>query len=112
MKVTGVDLVRNTSLLDLWSMLGGEPLRNRRGRAFWRGGSGLNVSVSESTGTWFDHVDNVGGGVLDLIAKVNGSTRAEALKWLAGAYGSELDGDRTQAVSKEDRQAYVRDLFT
>ena len=46
-------------------------------------------------GTWRDHEADVGGGVLELLAHVEGLTRPEALVWLRpGATGWPPDGRR------------------
>ena len=46
-------------------------------------------------GTWRDHEADVGGGVLELLAHVEGLTRPEALEWLR--HRGLLDGPRTDA---------------
>ena len=46
-------------------------------------------------GTWRDHEADVGGGVLELLAHVEGLNRAEALEWLR--HRGLLDGPRTDA---------------
>src|SRR5215472_2083612 len=93
-------------------MLGGGQLRRNRAQAFYRGGKGLSVSLNNLTGTWFDHAEGCGGGKLDLIARVNGGTRSDAMKWLAAELGVPLDvesgTDDVDACAQ--RAAVKRDL--
>lgn len=63
----------------------GEPnrkLSNRRTRRY--GGKGaLAVHVAgEWRGSWYDFATDARGGVLDLIVRERGGTRAEAWRWL------------------------------
>lgn len=69
-------------LPDVWSALGGGPLRGRRGKAFWRGGDGYSVALDAAKGTWYDFVAGAGGGVLDLVETALGYDRRAALRWL------------------------------
>jgi hypothetical protein len=80
-------IIDRANITDVWHRLGGGELRNGRGRAFWRVGDGLNVSVDCERGLWRDFVSGDGGGVLDLIATVRGGTRADAAKWLEAELG-------------------------
>ncbi len=91
---SAADVALAVPISEVWRMLSGGPIRHGRGRAFWRNGDGWNVSLVDERGVWHDHRDHVGGGVLDLIAHVNGGTRADALKWLADVTGTPLDDDR------------------
>jgi hypothetical protein len=70
--------------LDVWRALGGGPLRGKRGKAFWRGGDGYSIALDTAKGTWYDHRDGRGGGVLALIETALGCSRAHALRWLEG----------------------------
>ena len=85
------DVARSTSISTVWARLGGGELRRHRGRAFWRDGDGWAVSINDEKGTWFDHRDGIGGGVLDLIQHVRGASRQDALRWLASMVGFKLD---------------------
>lgn len=67
---------------DVWRVLGGGPLRGRRGKAFWRDGDGYSVALDTAKGTWFDHRDGHGGGVLTFVETVLGCDRRTALQWL------------------------------
>ncbi len=50
---------------EVWLALGGSAPRRGRARAFWRPkADGLNVSLSDKRGGWFDFRDSIGGGVL------------------------------------------------
>ena len=68
----------------MWRALGGGELQHNRGRAFWRNGDGLNISLDDSKGAYYDHARGTGGGVLDLLQLVRGGSRAEAMEWLKG----------------------------
>src|SRR5262249_44070128 len=89
--MTAPDIISATRIGDVWGALGGGELRNGRGRAWWRGGDGFNISLSDTKGVWYDHVTGDGGGVLDLVQNVRGGTRREALRWLADYAGVPLD---------------------
>lgn len=49
-----------------------------------RYGSRGSLSIDLEKGTFFDHEQGHGGGVLDLIVRERGGTRQEAAKWLEG----------------------------
>ena len=49
----------------------------------WRWGTNGSIKVNLSEGTWFDHEDQTGGGVLDLLKAFKGFDKPEALDWLA-----------------------------
>lgn len=78
-------------ILDVWRALGGEELRNGRGRAFWRDGDGLNVKVDSQHNRWFDFVFSEGGGILRLIEIALRCSKSAAIRWLADFSGVELD---------------------
>ena len=48
----------------------------------WRWGSHGSVSVDLSSGQWYDHEDQTGGGVLDLLRSFKGFEKPDALGWL------------------------------
>lgn len=59
----------------------GEP-QNKRGNE-WRYGSHGSVAVDIDKGTWYDHENQTGGGVLDLIMREAGrATVKAAIRWL------------------------------
>jgi hypothetical protein len=103
--MTAPELIARTRITSVWAALGGGEIRRNHSQAFWRNGDGFNVALNDDCGIWFDHRDNVGGGILDLIAHVRGGTRAEALKWLAERLGLPLDGAR---LSNEERRRYAQ----
>ncbi|HWQ57123.1 MAG TPA: hypothetical protein VN442_25780 [Bryobacteraceae bacterium] len=76
-----------------------------RAAATWRDGDGLNVSGDESLAVWHDFATDEGGGVLDLIVRVRGGSRQDALRWLAEYTGTPLE-DRP--LSPEERAEYAR----
>jgi hypothetical protein len=85
-----------------------------RGQAFWRDGDGWNVSLSDAKGTWYDHRDGEGGGIVDLVAKIRGGSRADALHWCADLAGVPLDDKPFTAADRRrwaaERRALEHDL--
>ena len=73
----------------------GDPVRRpTSGEWRYRRKGSLAVHVAgPRRGTWRDHEADVGGGVLELLAHVEGLTRPEALVWLR--HRGLLDGPRT-----------------
>jgi hypothetical protein len=47
-----------------------------------RFGTHGSVSINSKTGEWFDHEENVGGGVLDLVMRERDCAKPEAMEWL------------------------------
>lgn len=63
----------------------GEPNRALSSRTQWRYGSPGAVCIEiggTKRGTWFDHSEGTGGGVLDLVVRERGGTRGDAFTWL------------------------------
>ena len=60
----------------------GEPNRHHSKPDDLRYGNNGSVSIDVQRGRWFDHEQNIGGGVLDLILREQGGTKAEARNWL------------------------------
>ncbi len=98
----------------VWSALGGGEVRHNRSRAFWRDGEGWNVALSDAKGTWYDHRDNIGGGILALIQHVRGGSHKDALCWCAGLAGVPLEDRPLSAEDRArwatERRALERDL--
>lgn len=90
----------------VWCWLGGPALRGRRGQAFWRDGDGWNVVLDDERRCWYDHARSEGGGVLDLVQRVLGCGRQEALEWLAERVGMRLE--RKVSTSEERAQWHER----
>src|SRR5690242_14406683 len=109
-------LLQMVRITAVWPALGGGRLRGNRGQAFYRGGDGWNVSLNDEKGTYFDHRENQGGGILDLIKRVLGITRSQAVDWLYAFAGVEPTADRAEAVREwKQRAAAARSeaaLFT
>src|SRR5205807_1761550 len=102
---TASDVLTQLRISEAYRSLTGADLRRTgidryRVRATWRDGDGLNVALDDSRGAWYDHVANEGGGILDLIIRVNGGTRRGALRWAAECAGVDLDD---LPISHEDR---------
>jgi hypothetical protein len=72
----------------------------------WRGGDGLNVSLDDSRRVWHDFVDDSGGGVLDLVQRVRGGSRQDALKWVADFAAIHLDD---QPLQSEQRRQWAEE---
>jgi hypothetical protein len=95
------------------ALTGREPRRTGsetlRAVAVWRDGDGFNVSLDDTRGLWHDFTTGEGGGVLDLVVRVRGGSRQDALRWVADLVGCPLDDrplsafDRTRWV-KQQRQ--------
>jgi hypothetical protein len=116
MKESGVvnQVLSLCRISDVYRALGGPNLRGKRGPAFWRGGKGLNVSLDDSRGVWNDFVGGEGGGILDLIQRVTGGSKSDALRWAADFAGVPMNDTplSTEERSRwaEDRKAFERDL--
>jgi hypothetical protein len=103
---TAGEIVDSVRITDVWRALGGQAPRRGRAVAFWRDrADGLNVSLSDAKGMWKDFARDERGGVLDLIQKVRGGDRYDALRWLADYAGIPLDSDRW---SPEQKREYGR----
>jgi hypothetical protein len=108
----GADQVLSrVKLSDVYHDLTGESVKftgsgHWRAVAHWRGGKQLSVSGDDTRGVWKDHVSGDRGGVLDLIVRVNGGTKQEALRWAAELAGVALE-DKPQ--SPGERAAWVRE---
>jgi hypothetical protein len=95
------EIVSSVRISEVWRALGGGSLRKCRGCAFWRPkADSWSVAIDDSKGTWFDHRDSTGGGILDLIQHVLHCTRQDALKWLADFTGLKLDN---RPLTPQDR---------
>lgn len=81
-----------------------------RGPAAWRNGDGLNVSLDDCRGVWHDFVSDEGGGVLDLIQRVRGGSRADALRWCADLAGVPLSDEPLTPVERTHWAAERREL--
>jgi hypothetical protein len=101
------EILSRTQISQVWAALGGGPMRYRRGKAFWRGGDGLNVALDDEKGAWFDHARAEGGGVLDLVEKARDCDRQAALRWLAAFAGIPLD-DRPLSLAERRDWAKAR----
>jgi hypothetical protein len=75
-----------------------------------RFGSNGSVSVSLDNGTYYDHENEVGGGLLDLIASNIGGGRAEAFAWLQQEdFVGGLQPQGAHTVTSARRQVAVYD---
>ena len=88
-------------ILDVWGVLGGGLIFGRRARAFWRDGDGLNVSLDPEKNCWFDHRDQVGGGVLQLVETALDCDRHRALGFLEHHAGLDPRTPTSPGVAKQ-----------
>jgi hypothetical protein len=107
---TAADVVSAVRISEIYAALTGITPRlsnadTWRGPAVWRGGDGLNVSMDDTKNVFHDFVDDSGGGVLDLVVRVRGGSRRDALRWCADFAGIPL---QDQPWSTEDRQRWAR----
>jgi hypothetical protein len=73
-----------------------------RATAVWRGGDGPNVSLNDTRNVWHDFATNEGGGVLDLVVRICGGSRQDALRWLADFAGVPLENGRLSPKERAD----------
>ncbi|MEK7752846.1 MAG: hypothetical protein AAB654_13075 [Acidobacteriota bacterium] len=100
------EIVERARISEVWTALGGDPPRRGRAQAFWRQhADGLNVSLNDAKGAWFDFRDNIGGGILDLIRHVKGCDRKAALQWLANHLGIPLEN---RSFTESERREWDR----
>jgi hypothetical protein len=104
---TAREIISRIRISKVWAALGGGPLRNGRGAAFWRDSRDFNVSVSDEKGGWHDFVSGDGGGVLDLIQHVRGGSRADALKFVAELAGLTLD---SRPLTRQEKCTHAEHL--
>lgn len=64
-----------------------------------RWGSHGSVSVDLAKGTWFDHANAAGGGVLDLIERQTGARDGERVEWLRD--NGYVDSERAPAAARK-----------
>jgi hypothetical protein len=77
----------------------------RTGGDTWRapavdGDNQNRISGDDSRGVWHDFRDNIGAGVLDLVVKVRGGNRADALHWCADLAGVPLEDTPLSAADR------------
>ena len=99
------EVLASIKISQVYRALGGPELRCSghdcyRGRAWWRDGDGLSISLDDTRGVWYDHRDGEGGGILDLVIHVHGCARADALHFVAGVAGVVLDDAPVSAAER------------
>src|ERR1017187_2521263 len=104
------EVLASIKISQVYRALGGPELRRSahdryRGRAWWRDGDGPSISLDDARGLWHDFPTGEGGGVLDLVVRVRGGSRQDALRWVADLAGCPLD-DRPLPAS--DRADWVK----
>lgn len=83
----------------------GEPNRELSRGSEWRYGTNGSVSIDVQNGTWFDHENQEGGGVLALIKRQTGHADRDAANWLRENLG--LERQSTQTPKKAARGGIV-----
>src|SRR5207237_6401785 len=73
----------------------GEPNKALSSGHEWRYGTHGSIAVDVENGRWFDHENQIGGGVLGLIGHKTGRSNRERIEWLR----AELGIDTTPAGS-------------
>jgi hypothetical protein len=104
------EILRQSARIDqVWTALGGLPLRGNRGAAFWRGGRRLSVALDLRRGLWFDHAVGEGGDALALVRTVIGCDFRAAVVWLADLTGTALpDARRERSATDNEWNADLR----
>jgi hypothetical protein len=111
-RMSGVgDVLASVRISEVYQALSGVAPRRTgsdiyRALAVWRGGDSLNVSMDDTKNVFHDFVDDSGGGVLDLVVRVRGGSRQDALKWLADFAGVPL---QDQPLSAEERRRWAEE---
>jgi hypothetical protein len=107
--MTGGELVSRATITQVWRLLGGPPLRNNRGRAWWRKGDGLNIRLRDDLGVWKDFATGDRGGVVALIQRALDCDKKTACHWLATQLGVDLGPpltDRQRRALIEQKRRY------
>lgn len=95
-------ILDHVTICAVWRALGGGEPKFGRTPAFWRKTRDRNVSLSDAKGTWYDFRDNIGGGILDLVIRARGGSRADAFRWLAERFNLPLDSHNMTVVERAD----------
>ena len=83
------------------------PHGSRRGVASWREGQNFSVAFDDNKGTWYDHKEHEGGGIVDLVARITGRDRAGSLRWLAEYCGENVrKGKRVLVEGRITNRSY------
>lgn len=107
-------ILSGVRISDICQALTGIKPQHGRIPAPWRNTQDRNVSLHDGKGAWFDHVTNEGGGVLDLVARVRGGSRQDALRWVADFAGIPVEDTPLSAADRakwaRQRRELERDL--
>jgi putative DNA primase/helicase len=86
----------------------GEPNCDLSSRSQLRFGNRSSLAVEiegRKAGQWFDHETETGGGLLDLIVRERGGTKADAMAWIKSSLGIEIRVDGAGGVPPRRRVA-------
>jgi hypothetical protein len=101
--MTATEIATLRPISEVWQALGGDAPVRGRAKAFFRDGDNpQTISLSDEKMCFFDHRDNAGGGVLDLIQHVRGGSRADSLHWLADLNGVTLENRPATAAERRE----------
>jgi hypothetical protein len=114
------DVLSRVRISDVYHALTGAAPRRAgqdawRAAAPWRGGDSQDsVSGNDARGVWHDFVSGECGGILDLVQRIRGGNRADALRYAADLAGVPLDNKPLSAVDRArwgaERREFERDL--
>jgi hypothetical protein len=85
----------------------GEPNRTLSNGRELRYGTHGSLSVDIEKGTWFDHENKQGGGVLDLVQRERNCDRRDAINWLKKNAGLEGEPPARAKPDKQNRHSVV-----
>ncbi len=94
---------------DIATLLLGEPNGRLSTRAQLRFGSNGSIAVEiagAKAGTWFDHENEIGGGVWDLLGVKGGMEKAAAGRWLRDKFGIEVEEQRGRSAGRRIAATY------
>jgi putative DNA primase/helicase len=88
---------------EIATLLLGEPNGRLSTRAQFRFGSNGSIAVEIAgarAGTWFDHENEIGGGIWDLLRVKGGMDKAAAGRWLRDKFGIEIEEQRGRSAGR------------
>jgi len=106
------DALTSTCISSVYEALGGGTRgRNQRFRAIYRNGDGYSVALNDDKGCWYDFVEGIGGGILDLIQKVLRCDRRTAIEWFCDFAGIKSERKRRNPVAWRRSLAHADELI-
>jgi hypothetical protein len=110
-RTTTSEILHSVKVSEVYLALTGKHVKRTGGDkwravALWRGGDGLSVSGDDGRGVWKDFAGNEGGGMLDLVVRVRGGPRQDALRWVAELAGISLEN---KPQSPRERREWIQE---